>query len=239
MVKRESDQAFRRVEIESYESPRTELIDYELRCPACDAPMHVKHSVLGRAFFAHNARPGGSCDYAEEESDYAEKGGESFEHRASKNAIVETLRGNPAYKGAEFIQEFAVQTASRKRIADVFVRHVNGRIEIYEAQLASITPGKLEERTADYLTLPDIDFVLWCLGENADTESNRQWCRSRLGHVAFIETHRKSDLKIIGRYSQDLSVPSNRNGDLSNNGVDRERQRSPSAPAQAGVLQAA
>ena len=185
MIKQVDGDEFERVEIEHYESPRFTFLGCDIRCPACDAPMHIRHSPLGLAYFQHNPDPTGSCDYAEKEA-------ETPEHRASKKMIIKTLSDDPFYRGAEFWEEYALQTEHRKRVADVFVRHVDGAIEVHEAQLAGITDTTLSERTFDYLTVENVQTVLWWLGNDADINNNRNWCRDNCGQVAFIETERES-----------------------------------------------
>ena len=191
MVKRPEDAEFERVNIEDHEAPRQEFIDHDIQCPGCDAKMHVRHSIRDRPYFQHNVDPGGSCDYTEKE-------GESPEHRASKKMVIASLMDHPAYGGAVIVEEFALQTEQRKRIADIYVRHIDGAIEIHEAQLAAITTEKLEERTRDYLTVSGVQSVLWWLGNNADNERNRNWCRDYCGQVAFIETETKDGSDVIG-----------------------------------------
>lgn len=184
-----------RAEIESFENPRFDLRDYTITCPACGAPMHVRHSILDTPYFQHNPDPEGSCDYSQKEP-------ESPEHKTSKRCIIKALQGHAAYKGAEFFEEMTLQTANRRRVADVFVRHADGRLEIHEAQLSGITPTTIHDRTSDYMTVPGVEFVLWWLGNHADGEQNRRWCQDNYGVCAQITVQSRRKLEVVGSYTE-------------------------------------
>ena len=138
-------------------------------CQLCNGEMYIR-AVNSKYFQPHFVH------YAECVSTY-DHHPESLKHRLAKQHIREQLIGRPNYQEAVFHLEYIVPEAHR--IADVYVKLLDGSTEVHEAQLASITTHELEQRTNDYgeAGLKTI----WWLGGAAAHEHNKWWCSDRLG----------------------------------------------------------
>lgn len=165
---------WKRVDITTYQTPKQDLNGYELKCQICDAPMYIRHTIQVEAHFAH--KPGQERDCAYNHT------GESESHRAAKREIAQRIRGHHAYAGARI--EYEVHLKQINRIADILVIFPDGSGEIHETQLAAISTDDLDARTKDYRRL-GYD-VVWWLGKNADTETNRQWTKTNFGYSAIL-----------------------------------------------------
>ena len=158
----------------------------DLVCPFCERAVFQRGGGLSivRRHFAHRAK----CDAPFLPEDY--KGGESELHLICKS----WLAGNfPAFfpdrncEGAQSEYEVILQCTAQRRIADVMVAFADGSRVALEAQLASITPDALEQRTHDYETA-GVD-VVWCFGGSAATDSNRRWSLQAFGVYFTFEMH--------------------------------------------------
>jgi len=89
------------------------------------------------------------------------QGGESAEHMAAKDGIVEYLKRNPEYADATIDLEVIMGDGNGlRRKADVLVQMPDGATHVHEAQLSYQTVEGYQAREADYYTL-GADFVVW------------------------------------------------------------------------------
>lgn len=170
-----------RVDITKLKNPREELVKGDLICQLCGIPMIIKSGVVRRPHFAHQPNIPCTTDYGYHP--------ESDEHRAGKELIAKTLMKElEGYSTARI--EYEWRCEETKRVADVAVLFPNGWVVVHECQLSSITVEELETRTEDYLNA-GID-VVWWLGKNADTSTNRQWCIKIFGECNIIDFKQSS-----------------------------------------------
>lgn len=163
-----------RIDITKIENPRSILKSGEVICQLCESPMIVKAGLIVRPHFAH---------YAQCESDY-EHHPESPEHLLGKELISNSLKAHfPDYADADI--QLEVKIPEVKRVADIMVTFQNGWQQAHEIQLAAITVENLQKRTEDYHRA-GVDIV-WYLGGNADTETNRTWCTNYFGFCFRFE----------------------------------------------------
>jgi len=176
-----------RVDITKIKNPRQELVKDDIICQLCGTPMVIKAGVIKRPHFAH--KPNTLC-----QTDYGYHP-ESPEHLAGKEFIAKILMKELTdYTNAEITYEWRCEET--KRVADVAVLFRNGWIVVHECQLSSITVEELEKRTEDYLNA-GID-VVWWLGKNADTNTNRSWCIDTFGECNLIDYKELSISSNIG-----------------------------------------
>jgi competence CoiA-like predicted nuclease len=165
-----------RVDITKVKSPREELVKGDLICQLCGIPMIIKSGVIRRPHFAHQPKISCTTDYGYHP--------ESDEHRAGKELIAKTIMKElVGYSTAKI--EYEWRCEETKRVADVAVLFPNGWVVVHECQLSSIIVEELQKRTEDYLNA-EID-VVWWLGENANTSTNRQWCINTFGECNIID----------------------------------------------------
>jgi len=89
------------------------------------------------------------------------RGGESADHIAAKDGIVNWIRRNPEYEGARVDLEVIMSNGNGlRRVADVYAELPDKSIHVFEAQLASQTVDEYQTREADYYIL-GADFVMW------------------------------------------------------------------------------
>jgi|SRR5579884_723375 len=159
-----------RIDITQIEHPKLRFRGGECLCQLCGAPLIIRGGLHVRNHFAHH--PSSPCltDYSYQP--------ESAHHRSAKLFLLEQLRKEfLEYKDAQIECESIIPEI--KRVADILVTFPTGWKQAHEIQLADITTNELEERTDDY-ERAGID-VVWWLGKNADSASNRQWCIERFG----------------------------------------------------------
>lgn len=162
-----------RIDITRIEDPRSVLRPGEYVCQLCGEPMIVKAGYVVRAHFAHRA----VC-----KSDYAWHP-ESVEHLEFKYLLRDHLQKEfNQYATADI--DIEVKVPEAKRVADVMMTFPMGWRIAHEVQLAGITTIELEERTEAYLNA-GID-VIWWLGKNANTQTNRMWCLENIGLALVI-----------------------------------------------------
>lgn len=172
---KETEEAWRVVDITRYPAPKASLANYELRCPECKSPMHIRSSLLRITHFAHNPGPPRDC---------ALRNGETIRHLYAKIAISEKLQGLPQYQGAEILKEAWIPEVNRR--ADILVRFPDGVLEVHEVQLASITLAELRSRTHDYRRAGVHD-IAWWFGGEADHQSNREWALEHCGGYGTLD----------------------------------------------------
>jgi competence CoiA-like predicted nuclease len=168
-----------RIDITQIRFPKAELKRGEIVCQICGADLiirdrHFRKGVPIRSHFAHL----GNCN------GQFEAHPESLEHLVGKVFVKEYLERlyEPVHQGYQiyFEAQIEMQWRPKGRIADILVDWPdNGWKEIHEIQLASITPGELQERTDDYARAGCS--VTWWLGGRADNKVNREWCLSQFG----------------------------------------------------------
>ena len=168
---KDSDAEYALVDISEYAQPKDDLSGLEFRCPECKSAMHIRHTMLVMAHFAHN--PG-----QDRECSLSEHGGETILHLTAKIRLHEELRELPLYRGAKFRKEHWLPEVKRR--ADLFVEFADGSFEVHEIQLASTTNEELEARTNDY-RLAGADEVIWWFGKSADTQAHRAWAKEKIG----------------------------------------------------------
>lgn len=169
-----------RLDIVGVENPREVFVAEDLVCPICSSPMIiVSASVLAGEvvriahFRHHDIR---DCPYT------AYGKGESEEHLSAKAWLRDMLRRDAGFAVPVELEFHLPQIG---RIADVAQIFPNGWIVVHEIQLASITPEMLNQRSSDYLAA-GCD-VVWYLGKNAATRTNRDWVREFQGFEALIQ----------------------------------------------------
>lgn len=148
-----------------------------LVCPFCDGPMVAvrEYSRMGSKWVADYLRHDGDCNTTYK---YHEQ---SPEHYAAKRDIcemAETLHGIGA------VAECEVAMPEIGRIADVCITLPDGERVVHEAQLAAIGIDELEERTNDYQR--GGYGIVWHFGKAANTATNREWARRRLGGCEIL-----------------------------------------------------
>lgn len=117
---------------------------------------------------------------------------ESPEHLFGKRKLYELLKKElQEYTDVHPTLEYPIPEAGeRGRIADVAAVFPTGYVLVYECQLASISVAELAQRTEDYVNA-GVD-VVWFLGKNADTPTNRDWCIRELGVCnSFVASYRE------------------------------------------------
>jgi competence CoiA-like predicted nuclease len=174
----------RRFDISEVEKPH-ELDKNDIICPLCSEVMIVRAGPIRVHHFAHKSL----CS-----SNYNSQP-ESQEHLLAKRYLSKEISNIwSEYSTARIELEYIIEEC--KRVADIAVIFPTGWIVAHEIQLSPITINELNERTKDYLSA-SVD-VVWWLGNQADTESNRQWCLQNFGFcnsLDFIET--QADPKTI------------------------------------------
>lgn len=160
----------------------------DLVCPFCERPMFQRGGGLTavRLHFAHRAK----CDTPWLPEDY--RAGESDMHLMCKSWLAGNFQAffpDRDCTNAQTDYEVILECAEQRRIADVMVTFADGAQVALEAQLASITPEKLEARTYDYETA-GVD-VVWCFGGSAATDTNRRWALQAFGVYFAFEIHER------------------------------------------------
>lgn len=168
-----------RVDITDYEVPKIQLRNRDFVCPVCKEPMHVRHTLIVTAHFAHNPNPDRDCPFA---------GGESLLHLSAKKALVNRLGGNGSrykefYNEAKFEKEVWFPEIQRK--ADILITFPDGEREAHEIQLSPITAREFEDRTLDYLRV-DINVYWWLGPKLVDTPGLRDWFLQEYGYFATV-----------------------------------------------------
>jgi competence CoiA-like predicted nuclease len=171
------------IDITRYSAPRLELVNYELCCPECRAPMHVYQSMLRTTHFRHNQGYG--------DRDCALATGEGFEHIGAKIAVSNKLASMPMYRDARIVKEHWIASVSRR--ADICALCPGG-FDVHEIQLAKITVDSLESRTNDYIESGATE-IIWWFGGDAHTEANIQWAKRKLG--GYGELNFSEDRELI------------------------------------------
>lgn len=161
------------IKIFDYKKPRIELNKNDLECPFCGGELIIKSGLVVSPHFSHKQKC--SCDY--------ERHAESPEHLFFKEYLSKHIgKEFSEYFGIEPIIEYPIKEV--KRIADIIFIFPNGWAVAHEVQLSSITTETLEDRTNDYWKA-GIDIVWW-LGKNANTDTNRKWCIDKFGECLTI-----------------------------------------------------
>jgi len=172
---------WKRVDITLMDTPKVELLGYEVRCPDedCHAPLIVKHGAVIAPHFAHK-QVNPACIFSG-------GGGESQDHIAAKQAIINRLRNSRLYRGAAIDPERILRDGAVKRIADVFVTFPDGTTEVHEAQLSKTTVAETQERSDTYRAL-GVDTVIWWFGRaNSGDTSLQQWALRDGGLVGTLD----------------------------------------------------
>ena len=156
--------------------PRKEIDSRDIECHLCGGALIIKSGMMRIKHFAHKPSAPCSCDYARHP--------ESYEHIFFKNLLSRHLgKEFEEYLNAQAQPEYAVHEV--RRIADIAFTFPGGWIVIHEVQLAKITTHDLEARTNDYR---DAGYdVVWWIGKNADTESNRKWLLENFGECFRLD----------------------------------------------------
>lgn len=164
-----------RIDITRYDDPRNQINSSDLVCPECRHSMSLKAGMVRIAHFAH--RPGSDCTYGV---------GERPEHLMGKRYLAERLRkeGN-----GYFETQVEIEFPIANRRADVMQIFATGWMIAHEIQLASITPGEMQQRSDDYLKA-GCD-AIWYLGLQANTPTNRKWAEGHQ-HVVYILDFKES-----------------------------------------------
>jgi competence CoiA-like predicted nuclease len=166
-----------RIDITRYQQPKQQLNDWSFKCQICGWDMIIRHTLMVSAHFAHKPNKDRTCLY--------DSITESEEHRAAKQVVAETLRKHTPYEESEVLLEYHI--AKIQRIADVLVKFPDKSYEVHEIQLSAISTDEIAARTEDYLSV-GIQDVIWWLGKDADTATNREWTKTNYGYVAVVET---------------------------------------------------
>lgn len=157
-----------RINILDYKYPKKSLKKGDVLCQVCYCELIIKHGNINIQHFAHKS----SCS-----SDY-KRHTESLEHIIGKELISKYVKSEwEEYSNCEIHIELPI--ASAKRIIDVAMVFKTGWIVAHEIQLSSITTAELDLRTKNYLD-EGID-VIWWLGKNANTKTNREWAIKKTG----------------------------------------------------------
>lgn len=166
----------KRIDITTLKEPRNELDKDDIVCQLCGNSMSLKSGLVRRAHFAHKPNTICTTDYGYHP--------ESPQHLAAKELIAKTLVKEVAeYSNVKIEYEWRCEEV--KRVADVAMLFPNGWVVVHECQLASITVEELQKRTEDYLNA-GID-VVWWLGKDADTSTNRNWFIRTFGECNIID----------------------------------------------------
>ncbi|WP_338251533.1 competence protein CoiA [Dictyobacter halimunensis] len=163
-----------RIDITRYRNPSKEIQPQDCICPLCEGDLIMRIGLIRQPHFAHRA----TC-----ESQY-KSNPESAAHRNAKLYLQNHLREEfPEYTQATI--ELEVKLEPIWRVADLLVTFPTGLRQAHEVQLASITTGKLQERTNDYTSM-GVD-VVWWLGGHANTQENQLWCIETFGYSLSIQ----------------------------------------------------
>src|SRR5579883_148951 len=125
--------------------------EQQLRCPNCRGVVHVRGGPSKRMQL-HFAHMRGECAWSTE--------GESVRHMLGKLTLAQWLR-------AQFPQATVTleeRLAGPNRIADVFMKHPDGRRQAIEFQCAPLELGEWQMRHAAYRAAEIID--TWIIGSN-------------------------------------------------------------------------
>ncbi|RLV60174.1 hypothetical protein D5018_08550 [Parashewanella curva] len=165
-----------RINILHLEDPRRELTKDQVVCPYCGSDMFIRGHLRSKPtiHFVHKDICPSSYKSHPESPEHL-----YFKEYLAKNLVTEFSEYSEAHVELEFPLD------SLKRIIDVAFKFPNGWIVAHEVQLSSITPFELEERTRDYKD-EGID-VVWWLGKDANTISNRDWCHENLSECFVID----------------------------------------------------
>lgn len=176
-----------RIDITKIDNPRETLKSGDVICQLCESPMIVKAGMIYRPHFAHFSDCNTDYNYHPQ----------SPEHLLGKELVANALKSHFSdYVNAEI--EFEVRVPEVRRVADVMATFPNGWRQAHEVQLASITIGDLEKRTGDYYRA-GID-VIWYLGNNANSQTNRTWCLDQFGYCFTLEISKVTDAsQVISR----------------------------------------
>ena len=166
----------RRLNIFDYKEPRKEINKDDIECHVYGGDLVIKSGMMRIKHFAHKPSAPCKCDYARHP--------ESYEHIFFKNLLSRSLGEEfEEYLYAEAQLEFPVHEV--RRIADIAFTFPGGWVVVHEVQLCQITTHDLEARTNDYR---DAGYdVVWWVGNNADTESNRKWLLENFGECFRID----------------------------------------------------
>lgn len=174
------DEDWELTDVTLYKQPRIELAEYDLRCPECHRPMHVRGGVLKIFHFAHNPKSANGDALP----DCALRRGETMRHLIGKTVVAKRIAELSAYAGGvQVIKEVWMPDISRR--CDLMVNYAEGGFDIHEVQLASITTKELYERTKDYIKAGAVE-VVWWFGGSADTADNRKWANEYCGGYGTI-----------------------------------------------------
>ncbi len=171
----EHKESHARIDITQVANPRLEIDQEQCICPLCGEAFTMRVGMILRPHFAHRIRV---CN-----TEYSTHK-ESLAHLEAKLYLRDHLRREfPEYSAASI--ELEVKLQPIWRVADVLVTFPSGWRQAHEVQLASITREELEQRTNDYTSM-GID-VVWWLGNQADTDSNRMWCVEKFGYSVSLQ----------------------------------------------------
>jgi competence CoiA-like predicted nuclease len=145
-------------------------------CPECGGVMAFRNPWRRRPHFYHLHRNdvAATCSLA---------AGETPEHEAGKYYVANDIARSWRYSGR--IGKVIVEYPIGNRRADVVFEMKDGGLEVFEIQLAPITPVELAQRTEDY-NAQGATAVHWFIGRDADTKENRTWIEDTNGECITI-----------------------------------------------------
>lgn len=170
-------QSGKRINILNLKDPRKELSKGQIVCPYCNSVFAIRGQISGKVkiHFMH------TIDECQSSYDTHP---ESIEHLYFKEYIATNLQSEfNEYSEASVELEYPIE--NMKRIIDVAFIFPNGWIVAHEVQLSDISTEELAARTKDYRN-EGVD-VIWWLGKNANTSTNRDWCYKNQGECYTID----------------------------------------------------